>query len=321
MFLRPIIQAPPSKKTIAARRPSVVSFLSEQPTGIVCSQVLGIYQIVQSIFQDRRHFFAPGVSNEPRVSRPNNYPKTLNVEGAGFLTDLTEYEFMNTLLANIPSDKGIGSIKGATENKEFQMTIETRRNVQYVIDPKYIVGILFSVFPVGQVVRDFGAGHALSLVKVYGKWYMCDDNVGIALPAAPFDLEVLLGGTFQYRFIGSKIQYCIEDTYKLQQLVRAAQKNNPGGSFRIPEEEYITIVAEVPLKREMAKEKLFQEGVMGGAGGFGDMSFSRKYVCWQPAAPAASAAAATAPLNENLRALASRYGIYRESVANESEAH
>ncbi len=310
MFLRPIIQAAPSKKTIAARRPSVVSFLSEQPTGIVCSQALGIYQIVQSIYKDRRHYFAPGATNEPRVSKPTNYPSTLNVEGAGFLTDLTEYEMWTEFLNTIPPEKGIGIIKGETDVKEYEFTIETKRAPTYTVDPKYIVAVLFSVFPESEGVRrNFSAGHALSLVKVYGQWYVCDDNIGVALPAAPFEMEELFLCKFKFRYNGSKIEYYLYDEIKLDRLVAAARKNNPGRrNFEIPEADYIKVLATVSLKRPYASVKVFSESVLGGAGGFMDTSFSRKYVCWKPAVPAAVATKAE-PLNEGLRALASKYGI------------
>ncbi len=311
MFLRPIIQAPPSTKTIAARRPSVVSFFSDQPTGIVCSQALGIFQIVQSIYKERRHYFAPGAANEPRVSRPNNYPFTLNEEGAGFLTDLTEYELWSEFLNTIPSEKGIGIIKGETDVKEYELRIETRRTETYTVDPKYIVAILFSVFPESEGVRrNFSAGHALSLVKVYGKWYVCDDNIGVALPAAPFEMDELFLCKFKFRYNGSKIEYYLYDEIKLDRLIAAAQKNKPTRrNFDIPESDYIKVLATVPLKRSYAAVKVFTESVIGGAGGFMDTSFSRKYVCWQPAAPPAAVATKAKPLNEGLRALASRYGV------------
>jgi hypothetical protein len=314
MFLRPLLQAPASTKTIAARRPSVVSFFSEQPMGIVCSQTLGIYQIVQSIYKDRRHYFAPGVTNEPRVSRPNNYPSTLNVEGAGFLTDLTEYELWTELLNTIPSEKGVGIIKGETDITQYEFSIESRRATTYTVDPKYIVAVLFSVFPESEGVRrNFSAGHALSLVKVYGKWYLCDDNIGVALPTASFTMEDLFLSKFKFRYNASKIEYYLFDEIKLDTLIAAARKTNPGRrTIEIPESEYIKVLAVVPLKRAYASRKVFSESVIGGAGGFMDTSFSRKYVAWQPAVPA-SVADASPPLNETLRALASRYGILTTS--------
>jgi hypothetical protein len=311
MFLRPLIQAPVSKKAIMARRPSVVSFLSNQPAGIVCSQILNIYQITQSMFKKRAHMFATGPEGESRVSENRNFAETLNEEGSGYLTDLTEYELWSELLGKIPSGNAV--IKGETEVREYQMSFLNRNNVEYATDPSTIVGILFAVFPVGQVVRNFGAGHALSVVKTYGKWYLCDDNIGIALPCAPFEMQDLLDGQFKFRYAGTKLQYYIHDEMKFERLLEEVRRKYPKeNDLRkyLPEESFTYMLAEVPLKRAFTPAKVFEESGVGGKGGFLDMTFSRKYICWQPpAAPAAVAPTAVPGLNNRLKALAAKYGV------------
>jgi len=133
-------------------------------------------------------------------------------------------------------------------------------------------------------------------------------------------MDQLFMSKFKFRYSGTRIQYYLYDEVKLERLVAEARKNNPHKrNLLIPEDDYIQIIAEVPLKRAYASEKVFSESVIGGAGGFMDTSFSRKYVCWQPAA-AKSAAAASVPVNEGLRALASRYGIDLEPAAAGSGA-
>jgi hypothetical protein len=311
MFLRPLIQAPVAKKAIVARRPSLVSILSNQPTGIVCSQILNIYQITQSMFKQRAHVFATGPEGESRISENRNLAATLNEEGAGYLTDLTEYELLSELLQKIPSGKAV--IKGETDVKEYTMTYLNRKNVEYATDPSTIVAVLFAVFPVGHVVRNFGAGHALSLVKTYGKWYLCDDNIGVALPCSPFKMEDLLDGQFMFRYAGTTLQYYIHDELKFQKLLREVRRNHPREfnlSKYLPEESFTYILAEVPLKRAFTPAKVFQESEVSGQGGFMDITFSRKYICWEPpAAPAAVAPIAVPALNTRLKAIAEKYGV------------
>lgn len=312
MFLRPLIQAPVSKKAIVARRPSVVSFLSNQPTGIVCSQVLNIYQITQSMFKNRAHVFATGPEGEPRVSTRENFAATLNEEGSGYLTDLTEYELWSELLKKIPAEQGKALVKGETEVEEYQMSFLTRNSVRYAADPSTIVAVLFAVFPVGHVIRNFGSGHALSLVKTYGKWYLCDDNIGIALPCAPFEMNDLLDGQFKFRYAGTRLQYYIHNELKFQTLLAKARRNHPREnnlSKYLPEESYVHILAEFPLKREFTPSKVFQESELSGQGGFLDMTFSRKYVCWQPTPAPVVAPIAVPARNNRLKALAAKYGV------------
>ena len=313
MFLRPLLQAPVSKKSIVARRPSVVSFLSNQPTGIVCSQILNIYQITQSMFKQRAHVFATGPEGDPRISANRNFAETLNEEGAGFLTDLTEYEFWGELLRKIPTGKAI--IKGETDVNEYKMTFLNRNNVEYATDPATIVAVLFAVFPVGHVIRNFGAGHALSLVKIRGNWYLCDDNIGIALPCAPFKMEDLLDGQFKFRYAGTTLQYYIHDELKFQTLLGEVRRKYPKEvDLRkyLPEESFTYMLAEVPLKKAFTPSKVFQESEVSGQGGFLDITFSRKYICWQPGAaplPPPLPSAATPLLNNRLKALAAKYAV------------
>lgn len=318
MFLRPIMSTPASKKGVLARRPSVASFFSEQPTGIVCSQVIGIYQVAQSIYKDRAHLI--GARNGPRVSTLTNLPATLNEEGAGLLTDIFEYDFWKELLYRIPGELGVATIKGVTNTKEFQAYNVHRANFRFVIDPKYIVGVTFSVFPRGHVRRDFGAGHALSLVKTHGQWYMCDNNIGVSLPCNPFDFNELVRLKFIMRYKGYKIEYLIFDEDKQEQLYFQEKERTGRTNIVIPEELYSTILASVPLKSNVTPPQYFEEEFEGGEGGFMDMTFSRKYIFWQPRAVAApvvaplAAPAVAAAANEDLRALAARYGITIENV-------
>lgn len=311
MFLRPIIQAPLSKTSVMARRPSVVSLFFNQPTGIVCSQILNIYQVTQSIFKSRSHTYHKNENtlNSSRISELKNLPETLNVEGFGLLSDSTEYEFWDELLRNIPPEVGKALIKGGTDIQEYKMAFETRKGTRYAVDPNTIVGILFAVFPRGKVMRNVGAGHALSMVKMRGKWYICDDNIGIAIPCAPFKMNKLLEGQFGIRYSGFKIEYYFRDDFKMAMLFEEAERNHPGErnlKKYVPETSYITFLAEVPLKVE-AKLEVLEESLEGGEGGFMDLSISRKYICWQPASSAA--APATAPLNASLQALATKYKV------------
>jgi hypothetical protein len=272
------------------------------------------------MFKQRAHVFATGPEGEPRVSENRNFAETLNEEGSGYLTDLTEYELWSELLRKVPTGKAV--IKGETDVNEYKMTFLNRNNVEYATDPATIVAVLFAVFPVGHVIRNFGAGHALSLVKIRGNWYLCDDNIGIALPCSPFKMEDLLDGQFKFRYAGTTLQYYIHDEMKFQTLLGEVRRKYPReNDLRkyLPEESFTYILAEVPLKRPFIPAKVFEESGVGGHGGFMDMNFSRKYICWQPGAapvPPPPPSAAAPLLNSRLQALAAKYGVNYTAAGN-----
>jgi hypothetical protein len=330
MFLRPIIQAPLSKKSITARRPSLVSFVSNQPTGIVCSQILNIYQITQSIYQKRHNLLhnIPAsrytkktldqndtTNNHSKTNNTNLFfdfalPETLNTKGYGLLTDTNEYDFWNELLRRIPPELGKGTIKGATDTSAYTMMVRIQKKKQYAVDPKFIVGILFGVFQRG--IGDMGAGHAISMVKTFGKWYVCDDNIGVALPCAPFSITALVKGKFYMEYSGFKIQYYFYDEFKREMLFEAAYQKYPKAKDLrpyVPEHFYKVLLAEVPLKEEYKEVQMYQEELEGGEGGYADLSISRKYIFWQPAEPKVEEPKPVSASNTALQTLAAKYGI------------
>ena len=310
MFQKPLVVIPPSKKQLMVRRPSITSSISNQPVGILCSKTLSVFEIVRSIFLNKETLHMN--EQNKRISTLENFPNTLNSEGMGFVFEEAAFDLWTTMFSSIPKQKGKARILGQTTLRNDLEFYDAKRD-KYRVDPKYIVGILFVVYPEALVRITAGVGHAVSMVRTFGKWYLCDDNVGVALPVTnEFSVDELLSSTFFIRFGDKTIDYAIKIPYKIKEWFA----KNPGVK-EAPESAYVQILASVPLKSSLSEKTYYEPEY--GYGGYMNLSISRKYITWQPTATTSqkknNGTRKVASLNNTpaLKALAIKYGILKEN--------
>jgi hypothetical protein len=163
------------KKTLR-RRPSLSQATIVSTTGEVCSSVL--------------HMF-----NSKQRGNNANAPFRLNISDIGNLREDAELMFWNSILKKVPVSYGTGGIY------PYNALPESER--------KFVVGILISVFPYLPETGGF-TGHAISINKIMGQWFMCDDNIGYAIPIQ-ITMDEMLNGTIFYKTIGTTISYYLGD--------------------------------------------------------------------------------------------------------------
>jgi hypothetical protein len=164
-----------AKKTLR-RRPSLSQATIVSTTGEVCSSVL--------------HMF-----NSKQRGNDTNAPYRLNLSDIGNLREDAELMFWNSILKKVPASYGTGGIYPYNGLPDSQK--------------KYVVGILISVFPYLPETGGF-VGHAISINKIMGQWFMCDDNIGYAIPIQ-ITIDDMLSGTIFYKTVGTTISYYIGD--------------------------------------------------------------------------------------------------------------
>lgn len=146
-------------------------------TGVVCSTIISLFDLFQ---QGQAEF------------------KVLSIEmdAKGNLTEDGSLMFWSGLLKKIPSQYGSGGV----------YTNDTLSEDQH----PYVVGIQIVVSPTDY--RD-NIGHAVSIVKLFGKWYLCDDNIGFAQPIE-ITVPELLRSTIGYDLEAGTLTYVIIDEEK-----------------------------------------------------------------------------------------------------------
>lgn len=307
MFRKTMLVVPPSKKQILTRRPSITSSISNHPVGILCSKTLSVYEIVRSIFLNKETLHIN--EQNKRISTLENLPNTLNSEGMGFVFEESAFELWKTMFSIIPKEKGRARILGQTTLRDDLEFYDIKRG-KYRADPKHVVGILFAVYPAALVRATAGVGHAVAMVKTFGKWYLCDDNLGVSLPVENFSVEELTNSTFFMRVGNKKLEYAMKTPDKIHEWF----EKNPNEKTA-PESAYVTVLASVPIKSHSVKETYYESDF--GFGGFMNLSISRKYIIWQPATPQkknnATRKLTSWSNNPATKALAIKYGILKEN--------
>jgi hypothetical protein len=172
----PVLEVKSKGRRTLKRRPSLSTNLVITSTGEVCSSVLHMYDEIQR-----------GIAY--------GAPYRLDFSDIGNLREDAELMFWNAILKKIPYAYGSGGIYAFDQLPEDQ--------------EEYVVAILFSVFPY-SANSDSQTGHAISLVKIFGNWYLCDDNIGFASPIN-LTISQAKNGTFFYKTVGTSITYYIGD--------------------------------------------------------------------------------------------------------------
>ncbi len=157
------------------RRKSLTQRSIYTTTGEVCSSVLGIFNTLQK-----------GENN-----------KTLRLDFAeiGNLREDAELMFWNTILKKIPASYGSGGIYPYNALPDSEK--------------KYVVSILVAVFPYMPDRSEY-VGHAISINKIFGKWFLCDDNIGFAIPIQ-ITIDEIQNGTIFYKTEGTTLTYYLGD--------------------------------------------------------------------------------------------------------------
>ena len=221
------------------KRRASVSGRTYQNTGIVCSTVINMFDLFQ---QGQEEF------------------KQLDVEidAKGNLTEDGSLMFWNGLLKKIPSQYGSGGVYTNDTLPEEQQ--------------KYVVGIQMVGFP--SDYRD-NVGHAISIVKIFDSWYLCDDNIGFAQPIE-ISIPELLHSSIGYELEAGKLTYILVDEEK-------SVKNET----RIRELfSYMSSDPLVNLSQSYGSMFEHERGsplILGGK-----KLLSRKYITWDPKGRAAT---------------------------------
>jgi hypothetical protein len=218
------------------RRPSVLGVTIEN-TGVVCSTIINMYHL----FQQAEDEF-----------------KVLSVEmdTKGNLTEDGSLMFWNGLLNKIPVKYGTGGV----------YTNETLPEDQY----EYVVGLQIVGFP--SDYRDT-VGHAISIVKILGSWYLCDDNIGFA-QRIEITVAEMLHSTIGYDMKAGVLTYFLIDEDK-------SSKNET--QIR----DLFTYTSTDPLVNHSQSYGSLFEYERGGTLPGGKM-ISRKYITWDPRGKAAT---------------------------------
>jgi hypothetical protein len=208
-------------------------------TGVVCSTIINLYHLFQ---QGEEEF------------------KVLSVEmdSKGNLTEDGSLMFWNGLLKKIPSQYGTGGV----------YTSETLPESQY----DYVVGMQIVGSPADY--RD-NIGHAISIVKLFGSWYLCDDNIGFAQPIE-ITIAEIVHSTIGYNLRAGELTYFIIDEDKPE-----------SDESRI--RDLFTYIPTDPLVNRSQSFGTMFEYERGGTITAGSRKLlSRKYITWDPRGRAAT---------------------------------
>lgn len=220
------------------RRPSVMG-RAILNTGIVCSSIINLYDLFQKGEQEYKLF-------------------NLDVDEKGNLREEASLMFWNGLLKKIPSQYGSGGV----------YTNETLPENQY----PYVVGVQIVGFP--SDYRDM-VGHAVSVVKILGNWYLCDDNIGFA-QKIELTIEELVHSTIGYNLEAGELTYILFD-------------NTKSNTNETKVRELFTYKSTDPLvNRSQSFGTMFEYVSSGNTEGATNKLVSRKYITWDPRGRAAT---------------------------------
>ena len=221
------------------RRRQSVSGITFANTGIVCSTIVNMFDL----FQQAQEKF-----------------KVLSVEldEKGNLTEDGSLMFWNGLLNKIPRKYGSGGV----------YTNETLPEDQY----DYVVGMQIVGFPSDY---RYTVGHAISIVKILGSWYLCDDNIGFA-QRIDITVSEMIHSTIGYELEAGSLTYFLIDEDK-------------PGTNNSQIRELFTYVPTDPLVNLSQSYGTMFEYERGGSLTVGAKKIiSRKYITWDPKGKAAT---------------------------------
>ena len=201
-------------------------------TGVVCSTIIHIYDLFQKAIPSYGHI---GIDRDEK----------------GNLTEDSELMFWSSLLRKVPSKYGSGGIYTPDTLVEDQ--------------EQYIIGILFVLYP--SDYRE-NVGHEIAIVKIFGKWYLCDDNIGFAQPIE-FTIEELKTKNVSYEMKAGTISYMLYNTEGERELF-SYQFKDPLFNYS----DAYGDMGEVDEGRSVATPR--------------GKTISRKYITWDPKGRAAT---------------------------------
>jgi hypothetical protein len=216
------------KRTLK-RRPSVLSSHLVFNTGMMCSSIIHLYDLFQK--------------GETYI------PHSLDFDEKGNLREPAELMFLDGLLHKVPSQYGSGGVYTPDTLPENQIP--------------YVVGVLFVLYPTDY---RMSIGHAVAIVKLFGKWYLCDDNIGFAMPIS-MKFEELQTSSLLMDVQAGTIEYS---------LIPEAKHAEPIELFSYKSED--------PLLNTSQSYDTMMEPTLGKSVKVSATvsSISRKYITWDP---------------------------------------
>ena len=134
------------------------------------------------------------------------------------------------------------------------------------------MGIQFVVSPTDY--RD-NIGHAVSIVKIFGNWYLCDDNIGF-VQRIDITIEELVHSTIGYELEAGVLTYSIYD------------ENKPDENNTRERELFKYIPTDTLINRSQSYQSMFEVSHTVTEPANQKKFLTRKYITWDPKGRAAT---------------------------------